>query len=160
MRYNADSPVADNPYVRERPEGTVVDLGCGLSTRFDRLDNGRLRWFDLDVEDTMALRRKFFDDGDRYTMIAGSLFDTDWYPQIAAAFPASPFAFDTGGAIMMNNQDSNPVFKAVPARMKWICEDPATLAQYGLRCVSRAPSPVRNRRSPVPGRLDTASGSR
>ncbi|MEV6559537.1 class I SAM-dependent methyltransferase [Nocardia sp. NPDC051756] len=150
-------------FLREHPEGTVVDLGCGLSTRFDRLDNGRLRWFDLDVEDTMALRRKFFDDSDRYTMIAGSLFDTDWYAQvaersgpifilseavmlyfpadqvhetltrIAATFPASPFAFDTGGAIMMNNQDSNPVFKAVPARMKWICDDPATLDQYGLR---------------------------
>ncbi|MFI7004483.1 class I SAM-dependent methyltransferase [Nocardia sp. NPDC050175] len=150
-------------FLREHPDGTVVDLGCGLSTRFDRLDNGRLRWFDLDVADTMTLRRRFFDDSDRYTMITGSLFDTDWHAQvrerpgpifllseavmlyfpadqvhatlrqIAAAFPASPFAFDTGGPIMMKNQDRNPVFKAVPARMKWICADPATLERHGLR---------------------------
>ncbi|WP_244467087.1 class I SAM-dependent methyltransferase [Nocardia vulneris] len=150
-------------FLREHPEGTVVDLGCGLSTRFDRLDNGRLRWFDLDVADTMALRRTFFDDGERYTMIAGSIFDTDWYAQVtersgpvfllseavllyfpdeqvrttlkrfAETFPASPLAFDTGGTMMMNSQDRNPVFKAVPARMKWICDDPADLEQCGLR---------------------------
>lgn len=136
-------------FLAQHPDGTVVDLGCGLSTRFDRLDNGLVRWFDLDVPDTMALRRRFFDDGGRYTMIAGSLFDTDWYEQVrersgpifllseavllyfpagqvedvlrclATEFPGSPIAFDTGGKAMMNSQDRNPVFKAVPARMVW-----------------------------------------
>ncbi|WP_239476717.1 hypothetical protein [Nocardia arizonensis] len=28
-------------FLRKHPDGTVVDLGCGLSTRFDRLDNRR-----------------------------------------------------------------------------------------------------------------------
>lgn len=154
-------------YVRDfltaHPDGTVVDMGCGLSTRFDRLDNGRVRWFDLDVPDTMALRRRFFEDGERYTMIAGSIFESDWYEQVttvpgpyfllseavllyfsadqvhavlkqfAAAFPGSLLAFDTGGELMMNSQDRNPVFKAVPARMQWICDDPHTLQDNTLR---------------------------
>ncbi|AZG47231.1 class I SAM-dependent methyltransferase [Gordonia insulae] len=152
-------------FLDEHPDGTVVDLGCGLSTRFDRLDNGRVRWFDLDVDDTMALRRKFFEDTTRYTMIAGSLFSTEWYEQVrersgpvfllseavllyfppeevnavlgqlAQAFPSTPLAFDTGGPIMMNNQDRNPDFRQVPARMKWVCEDPRTLEQFGLALV-------------------------
>ncbi|MFD4368646.1 class I SAM-dependent methyltransferase [Rhodococcus sp. NPDC058521] len=154
-------------YVREflgkHPDGTVADLGCGLSTRFDRLDNGRVRWFDLDVEDTMSLRRKFFTDRDRYTMIPGSIFDTDWYQQIcersgpmfllseavllyfpaeqvhavlrrfAETLPGAGLALDTGGPAMMNTQDRNPVFKALPTRMQWTCKDPATLEQFGLR---------------------------
>ncbi|WLP92852.1 class I SAM-dependent methyltransferase [Gordonia sp. NB41Y] len=154
-------------YIREflqrHPEGTVVDLGCGLSTRYDRLDNGRLRWFDLDVDDTMTLRRRFFDDSDRYTMIAASLFDPSWHEQVterggplmlvseavllyfsesevfdvlrswARRFPDSPLALDTGGRLMMRSQDRNPVFKAVPARMKWEFDDPNTLEPYGLR---------------------------
>ncbi|GAA4394158.1 class I SAM-dependent methyltransferase [Tsukamurella soli] len=153
-------------YVRdflcEHPDGTVVDLGCGLSTRFDRLDNGRVRWFDLDVPDTMALRRRFFADSDRYTMIAGSLFDTDWGPTVAERpgpifllseavllyfpdaqvrevlrrlvkqFPGSPLAFDTGGRLMMGSQDRKPVFKALPARMQWVCDDPRSLEPLGL----------------------------
>jgi O-methyltransferase involved in polyketide biosynthesis len=150
-------------FLRAHPDGTVVDMGCGLSTRFDRLDNGRLHWFDLDVPDTMALRRRFFDDADRYTMIAASLFDTDWHATVlarrapvfllseavllyfeadrvhaalrglAAAFPGTGLAFDTGGSAMMTTQDRNPVFKAVPARMKWTCDDPVTLERHGLR---------------------------
>lgn len=149
-------------FLREHPDGTVIDLGCGLSTRFDRLDNGRLRWFDLDLDDTIALRRKFFADSDRYSMIDGSIFDTDWYGRIrersgpvfllseavllyfpdeqvrallrrlADEFPSTPLAFDTGGAVMMNHQDSNPVFKSIPARMKWTCGNPASLQELGL----------------------------
>ncbi|CAM3050974.1 class I SAM-dependent methyltransferase [Skermania piniformis] len=152
-------------FLIDHPDGTVVDLGCGLSTRFRRLDNGRVRWFDLDVGDTMALRRQFFADEDRYTMIEGSIHATDWYGllrarggplfllseavllyfpeaqvhatlrQLAQAFPAAPLAFDTGGRAMMGSQDRNPVFRAVSARMRWTCDDPRTLQQCGLRLV-------------------------
>ncbi|WOC13833.1 class I SAM-dependent methyltransferase [Gordonia sp. MP11Mi] len=149
-------------FLREHPDGTVVDLGCGLSTRFHRLDNGRLRWFDLDVPDTMALRRKYFEDTDRYTMITGSIFDEDWHDAVSARggpifllseavllyfdegrvhdvlhrlssrFAGGRLAFDTGGALMMKSQDSNPVFRALPARMVWTCGDPKTLESLGL----------------------------
>lgn len=150
-------------FLADHPEATVVDIGCGLSTRFHRLDNGRLRWFDLDVPDTIALRRRFFDDGERYTMIAGSVFESDWFAQVAeypgpyfllseavllyfpadevhaavrqlvSAFPNGGFAVDTGGAAMMRTQDRNPVFKAVQARMQWTCDDPRSLEPCGLR---------------------------
>ncbi|MGO3328085.1 class I SAM-dependent methyltransferase [Gordonia sp. (in: high G+C Gram-positive bacteria)] len=152
-------------FLRAHPDGTVVDLGCGLSTRFHRLDNGRLRWFDLDVSDTMTLRRKYFEDTDRYTMITASIFDEDWYSAVAATdgpifllseavllyfdqarvhdvlqrlshrFAGSLLAFDTGGALMMRSQDSNPVFRAVPARMLWTCGDPQSLESLGIRLV-------------------------
>ncbi|ADG97891.1 O-methyltransferase domain protein [Segniliparus rotundus DSM 44985] len=150
-------------FLRAHPEGTVADLGCGLSTRFDRLDNGTVRWFDLDVEDTMALRRKFFSDADRYTMLAGSIFGTDWHEavlerggplfllseavllyfpqaqvhevlrQFAVHFPAASVALDTGGRFMMGNQDKNPVFRGLSARMQWTCDRPRELESLGLR---------------------------
>ncbi|MFD4128818.1 hypothetical protein ACFXKK_32930 [Streptomyces globisporus] len=34
---------------------------------------------------------------------------------------------------MMRNQDRNPVFKAVDARMSWTCDDPKSLEDRGLR---------------------------
>lgn len=150
-------------FLDEYPDGTVVDLGCGLNTRFDRLDNGRVRWFDLDLPDTMALRRKFFEDSDRYTMVDGSILETDWFETvragggpiflvseavlmyfaaetvhrtlrgIAEGFPATRFAFDTGGRIMMNSQDRNPVFQAVMARMQWACDHPGEIEECGFR---------------------------
>lgn len=150
-------------FLAEHPDGTVVDLGCGLNTRFDRLDNGRVRWFDLDLPDTIALRREFFEDTDRCTMIEGSILETDWFETvragggpvllvseavllyfdastvhatlrgIAEGFPGTRFAFDTAGHLMIDSQDRNPVFRALPARMRWSCDDPAEILECGFR---------------------------
>ena len=35
-------------FLQRHPDGTVVEIGAGLNTRFERLDNGRVHWFDLD----------------------------------------------------------------------------------------------------------------
>ena len=60
-------------FLAAHPRGTVVEIGCGLDTRFDRVDNGRVRWFDLDLPDAIALRRRFFDDEPRRAMVAASV---------------------------------------------------------------------------------------
>jgi O-methyltransferase involved in polyketide biosynthesis len=62
-------------FLAEHPDGTVVELGTGLNTRFERVDNGTVHWVDLDLPDTIALRRRFFADTDRRRMVAGSLTD-------------------------------------------------------------------------------------
>lgn len=74
-------------FLSSNPTGTIVEIGCGLNTRFERLDNGKARWFDLDLPDSMALRRQFFEDQPRRTMLAASVLDTDWMETV----------IDTGG---------------------------------------------------------------
>lgn len=34
------------------PGAAIVNLGCGLDTTFERVDNAPLRWFDLDLPGT------------------------------------------------------------------------------------------------------------
>ena len=34
-------------------DATVIELGCGLDTSFSRIDNGRLRWYDLDLPEVI-----------------------------------------------------------------------------------------------------------
>lgn len=36
-------------YLKQHPQGSVVEIGAGLNTRFERVDNGEVRWFDLDL---------------------------------------------------------------------------------------------------------------
>lgn len=31
----------------EHPAGTITELGCGLNTRFERIDNGLAQWMDM-----------------------------------------------------------------------------------------------------------------
>ncbi|MFV8162500.1 class I SAM-dependent methyltransferase [Mycobacterium sp. 134] len=152
-------------FLDAHPAGTVVELGTGLNTRFDRLDNGELHWFDIDLPDSIALRQRFFSNQDRYTMLAGSILGTDWFDEVAASpppylfiseavlvylteeqvrtvitqltdrFAGSQITFDTGGAMMMRNQDRNGVMRSVAARMQWVCEDPHELQDWGMRLI-------------------------
>ena len=65
---------------RRASGGTVIELGTGLNTRFERVDNGPVHWIDLDLPDTIELRRKFFADSGRRRMVAASVLDEDWLP--------------------------------------------------------------------------------
>ncbi|MEM6992730.1 MAG: class I SAM-dependent methyltransferase [Myxococcota bacterium] len=71
-------------FLQDHPDGTIVEIGCGLNTRFERIDNGRATWFDLDLPDSIALRRRFFEDAPRRTMIAASVLDEAWLEQVRA----------------------------------------------------------------------------
>jgi O-methyltransferase involved in polyketide biosynthesis len=64
------------------PQGTVVNIGCGLDTTYERTDNGKVRWYDLDLPDVIALRSKFILENDRRTFIASSFLESKWLDQI------------------------------------------------------------------------------
>ena len=64
------------------PEGTIVNMGCGLDTTFDRIDNGKLKWYDLDLPDVIELRRKFIKENERRKFIASSFLEKGWLENI------------------------------------------------------------------------------
>lgn len=77
-------------FLAEHPDGTVIEIGTGLNTRFERLDNGRVHWVDLDLPDSIQLRREFFADTDRRRMVAASVLDPDW-PERARQLGPGPY---------------------------------------------------------------------
>ena len=85
-------------FLEENPNGTVVEIGCGLDTRFERLDNGKARWFEIDLPDVVELRRQFFQDEQRRTSLAASVLETDWMEQVAAT--GGPWMFISEAVII------------------------------------------------------------
>jgi len=85
-------------FLAEHPAGTVVELGTGLNTRFERTDNGTAHWVDLDLPDTIELRRRFFEDTDRREMVAASLTGEDWMAAVGQR-PA-PYLFVSDGVLV------------------------------------------------------------
>jgi len=63
---------------------TIVNLGCGLDTTFERVDDGRLLWYDLDLPDVIELRANFIEEGPRRKFIAGSILDEEWMGRLAS----------------------------------------------------------------------------
>jgi O-methyltransferase involved in polyketide biosynthesis len=92
------------------PYGTVIELGVGLNSRFERTDNGRATWFELDLPDVIALRREFFDDMPRRTMIAGSVLDRGWIEQVQAGSRGPWLIVSEGMFVYLNPDDVRSVF--------------------------------------------------
>jgi O-methyltransferase involved in polyketide biosynthesis len=78
-------------FLNDHPGGTVVELGAGLNTRFERLDNDRQRWFDLDLPEVTALRRALLPSNARRWHVAASVVEPSWLELVATA-PA-PYCF-------------------------------------------------------------------
>ena len=68
--------------IQKAPETVVVNIGAGFDNRFSRVDNGKIRWFDLDLPDSIAARKKAFEEQDRVTMIAGNALESDWCDEV------------------------------------------------------------------------------
>jgi O-methyltransferase involved in polyketide biosynthesis len=69
-------------FLTNYPEGTIVNIGCGLDTTFERIDNGRLKWYDLDLPDVIELRSMFVKENERRKFIATSFLEKEWLKKI------------------------------------------------------------------------------
>jgi O-methyltransferase involved in polyketide biosynthesis len=65
-------------FLAAHPRGIIVDIGCGLDTRFDRIDNGQMDWYGLDLPAVIELRRTLLPEGPRNHLIACSALDFAW----------------------------------------------------------------------------------
>jgi O-methyltransferase involved in polyketide biosynthesis len=69
-------------FLAKYPKGTIVNIGCGLDTTFDRIDNGTVLWYDLDLPDVIELRRQFIQETERRQFIPASFLDKSWLNEI------------------------------------------------------------------------------
>jgi O-methyltransferase involved in polyketide biosynthesis len=65
-------------HLQDRPDLIVVNLGSALNTRFGRVYNGRLRWYDVDWPDLIHLRKSLFPAHEHVTTIGQPVFDEAW----------------------------------------------------------------------------------
>lgn len=69
-------------YIARYPDAVIVNIAAGLDARFFRMDNGQIRWYELDLPESIDMRRRFFEESDRYTSIARSALDFTWLDEI------------------------------------------------------------------------------
>ena len=87
-------------FLIRHPEAVVVHIGCGLDSRFERVDNGQVEWYDLDLPDVIELRRKLIGgEGTRYHVLGCSVFDSAWLDAVSAQHQR-PFLFLAEGVLM------------------------------------------------------------
>jgi O-methyltransferase involved in polyketide biosynthesis len=80
-------------FLSRHSQAVVVHIGCGLDTRFERIDNGQVEWYDLDLPGVIDQRRKFIgDEGGRYHLLSCSVLESAWLEAVKVHSPL-PFLF-------------------------------------------------------------------
>jgi O-methyltransferase involved in polyketide biosynthesis len=90
-------------FLSRYPDGVVVNIGCGLDSRFLRIDNGSVSFYDLDLPAIIAIKKDFFQETDRYHLIASPVQDYGWMAQVRQQ--KGPFLFMAEGVFMYLDMD-------------------------------------------------------
>lgn len=148
-------------FLNNHPDGIVVNMGCGLDTRFHRLDNGKVTWFDIDLPVSIELRKNFFTQTERFRFISKSIFDYSWielipknkpmlfiaegllmyfeeekvktlFATIKGNFCNSEILFEAMSPFVANNSKRNPDLKNYNAEFKWGIKTGAEIDAWNL----------------------------
>ncbi|RSN35524.1 class I SAM-dependent methyltransferase [Amycolatopsis sp. WAC 01416] len=75
-------------FLKEHPDATVVQLGCGMDSRVYRVDPPpSVRWFDVDYPEVVDLRARIYPERDGYRTIGSSVTDFAWIDEIPSDKP-------------------------------------------------------------------------
>lgn len=78
-------------FLVRHPDAVVVHIGCGLDTRFERVDNGQVEWYDLDLPHVIELRGQLIGgEGERYHLLGCSVLDDAWL-KVVGEYRQRPF---------------------------------------------------------------------
>lgn len=146
-------------FLANNPQGIIVNLGCGLDARCKRLSPQAFQWFDIDVAESIDLRKHFFEETPTYHMIAKSMFDYSWmnnipknhpllflaegvmmyfeekdiralFTKIAETFLSAEIAFNTLGKWMARNHKKHPDVKKYNAPFKWGIDNAQSIEEW------------------------------
>ena len=141
-------------FLAVHPEAVVLHLGCGLDSRFLRVQPGpAVDWYDIDHPDVARLRERFYAASPRYHVVASSVTDPAWLAairddrptlmvaegltmyltedggiallrRIVDRFPSGELQFDAFNWLGIKTQWSNAVVRRSGATLYWAINGP------------------------------------
>ena len=102
-------------FLAVHPEALVLHMGCGLDSRFFRVQPASgVEWYDVDYPDVAALRNQLYPVGDHYHVLAASVTDLAWLQHIPADRPA--LMIGEGLTMYLTQQDGIALLRRVVDR--------------------------------------------
>lgn len=74
-------------YLKSNKDVTIIELGCGLETQYQRINNSSLNWYCLDLPEAIAIRKRFIHESERCKYIETSATNFSWMDQVPHSGP-------------------------------------------------------------------------
>ena len=144
----------DTPFLAAHPEAVVLHLGCGLDSRFLRVQPGPgVDWYDIDYPEVARLRERFYPARPGHRVVAALVTDPAWLAairddrptlmvaegltmylteddgiallrRIVDRFPVGELHFDAFNWLGIKTQWSNAVVRRSGATLHWAINSP------------------------------------
>lgn len=101
--YNFDNII--KAFLANNSKAVVVNIGAGLDTTFQRVDDGTVLWINIDLPDVVAIREELTQEDlipelEREMTIAKSIFDFTWIDDISNWTKGRCIMFMAAGVLM------------------------------------------------------------
>ncbi|HWL07913.1 MAG TPA: class I SAM-dependent methyltransferase [Planctomicrobium sp.] len=152
-------------FLNEHPQAIVVHLGCGLDSRYFRLNpSDGVQWFNVDLPEVIQIRRQIFPLGAGDTLIEASVTSDDWLSRIPRSrptlivtegllpylpksevkrlldrllnhFESGELIFDAYRSLGVWLLNRHPSIRATQTRLQWKVDDPHELEEWDKRLI-------------------------
>lgn len=96
-------------FIKKHPDAVVIQLGAGLDTRYQRLNCPDItHWYDLDLDEAIAIRQTLCPKHEKNTLLAMSMFDESWVDKVQAH--NKPVLIIIEGVLMYFDEDQVKTF--------------------------------------------------
>lgn len=147
-------------FLSEHPNGIVLHLGCGLDSRYLRVNNAQVEWYDLDMPEVIDLRRNFYQETEKYHMLGSSVTDHSWmnsippsnrpvlvvaegllmylrevevkalFLKLKQTFPGCSIVFDAFSTLTAKSVKQQPSIKKTEAVVHWGIDNPIEIERW------------------------------
>lgn len=64
--------------IKNHPHAIVLHIGCGMDSRFERVEAKNIQWYDIDFKNVIKERHKYFTETNYYHMLSADMRTSDW----------------------------------------------------------------------------------
>jgi O-methyltransferase involved in polyketide biosynthesis len=107
--------IADR-FIGDHPGCTLVNLACGLDTRFWRIKHEQCRFIELDLPEVIELKQSLLKDQLGYELIGKSVLDTSWIDQVTKQANTDFLLIAEGLIMWLPPMQAARLFKEIGAR--------------------------------------------
>jgi O-methyltransferase involved in polyketide biosynthesis len=105
-----------NLFISDHPGCTVINLACGLDTRFWRIENEKCKYIELDLPGMIELKREILKDHLGYKLIGCSVLDPAWIDQVTSNGNSNFLLLAEGLFMYLPKQDATRLLQEIARR--------------------------------------------
>lgn len=92
-------------FLDNNKDSNIIELGCGLETTYFRVGNKESKWYEIDLEEVILLRKEIIPEQDNMVYISSSIFDDDVIEKLKEKCGDKPTLFIASGLFHYFTED-------------------------------------------------------